>query len=311
MTWSAPRHDTNTELRDHLSPDAWSEAIVEIARVHELDTSGLHAFPTGSDVVWGAGAWVVKMTAPLWQDEIEAEARLLETVAGKLSVATPRALATGTLDGWPYVLMSLVAGIPIGNAWAETDATDHVRLATDLGRLTAELHALQVPAGDDDWDAFWARCRQDVGKRHARQADLPAALVDAIDPFLARAGDLSQSPRVLLHTELLDQHILVTERDGKHELAALIDFADGRVGPAGYEFPALVEFLFKGEPGVLRAFLGAYGVPASELTEERQHEMLAWGLSHRFGSLARMLAAAGEPTPSTLEDLGARLYGFR
>jgi len=64
---------------------------------------------------------------------------------------------------------------------------------------------------------------------------------------------------VLLHTELLDEHVLVEERGGRYELSGLIDFADGRVGPAEYDFPAPVEFLFRGQPGLLGFFLRAYG----------------------------------------------------
>ena len=309
MTWTPPQHDPQRELRDHLPASGWRDAVAAICARHGLGGAPLEPFPTGSDVVWSAGGHVVKLTAPLWADEIEAEARCQRQVAGRLGVATPEPLATGELAGWPYVVMTRVPGVALGEVWPGLEHAERLRLAAELGALVRELHGIEVADQADGWDGFWQRCRATVTERHS-EPGVPGELAAQIGPFLESAGELVDEPRVLIHTELLDQHVLVEERGGRYGLCALIDFADGRVGPAEYEFPAPVEFIFKGEPGLLRSFLSAYGLPEHELTPERSERMLAWGLLHRFGRLLRMLRAVEPVRPATLPALARRLYGL-
>ena len=75
MSWTPPEHDRARELREHLPVDGWRAAVGAIAARHGLPTAGARPFETGSDVVWSLGEHVVKLTAPVWRDEIEAEAR--------------------------------------------------------------------------------------------------------------------------------------------------------------------------------------------------------------------------------------------
>jgi hygromycin-B 7''-O-kinase len=128
---------------------------------------------------------------------------------------------------------------------------------------------------------------------------VPEELTRQVPSFLATVGSLRSPALVFLHTEVLDQHLLVEERAGRTELSALIDFADGRSGPPEYKFPAPVEFLFKGEAGLLREFLLTCGHEARELTPERSERILAFGLCHRYGRLLRMLRSVEPTRPAT------------
>jgi hygromycin-B 7''-O-kinase len=136
-------------------------------------------------------------------------------------------------------------------------------------------------------------------------------LVDEIAGFLRRVDPLARLNPVLLHTEVLDEHVLVVEEGGVWRPSALIDFADGRVGHPFYEFGALIEFIFKGEPGCLRACLEAYGTPPDAFTDDLENELLAWYLLHQFGDLARLTGVAGDPEPKSLEALRERLFNLR
>lgn len=309
MAWKPPEHDLARKLRDHLPERQWRTAIGEICVRHGVEHRDLSSFASGSDVVWGAGRWVIKLTAPLWRSEIETEARCLRQVHGQLAVETPEVLATGELAGWPYVVMRRVSGVAIGSIWRDVTREERLRLAGELGRLARFLHGLDCGRVADGWVPFWGACRRNVGRRHA-EPEVPQELSAAVDPFLESVGELVCEPRGFLHTELLDQHVLVEERAGHYEPSALIDFADSRIGPIEYEFPAPVEFLFKGEPGILRAFLIAYGIPGEELTPERSQRMLAWALSHRFGRLRRMLEAVLPARPTSLPELARTLFGL-
>lgn len=309
MSWQPPEHDRQTELRDHLSVEEWRVPIDLIAQRHDLDRRGLFPFATGSDIVWSAGAHVVKLTAPCWVDEIAAEASALARVQGRLSLASPELHARGELEGWPYVVMGHVPGEAIGELWAGTSNAERVRLAGELGELTRELHALGDESEAQAWPHFWAKCCEGVAARHeARGA--PAKWVRQIDGFLDAVGTLEPQAFGFLHTELLDAHILARREEHGVQLCGLIDFADSCVGPVDYEFAAPIEFLFKGEPGALRAFLLGYGESESALDLERSKRLLAWALCHRFGSLPRILAACGPDAPDTLEGIAGSLYAL-
>ena len=227
-------------------------------------------------------------------------------MGGRLPVATPALLFTGELDGWPYVVTSRIDGVPIADVWRDLPHDEHRRLATELGSLARELHGLDAADEPESWRAFFAECRE---RARTRDREVPA-LGAEVEPFLEQVGELGDERHVLLHTELLDQHVFVAERRGRWELSALIDFADARVGPPEYDVPALVEFLFRGEPGLLRSFLVAYGTPESELDDERSERLLAWGLTHRYGSLARMLECTrgSGMRIDGLRDLARSLY---
>jgi hygromycin-B 7''-O-kinase len=284
-----PDHDRQVELRDHLDPASWASAVARILDRHGLSARGLHPFPSGSDVVWGTDEHVVKLTAPTWTDEIASEARILELVAGRLPVASPTLVAHGTLRQWPYVVMTRLPGRALSDVWPALDARTKLTLSAQLGGVVAALHAIPVDP-DPGWDTFVEQNRAAAAQR---QAGTPYE--DAVDAFLDRT-ERPDEPPVLLHTELLGEHLLF-DADG---LCGVIDFADGRVGHPLYEVAAFVEFLSQGEPELLSAFFAGWGRP-----QPGPDELLAWDLLHRFGQLSRLTAVEAPPT---LEALARRFF---
>ena len=308
MRWQPPAYDPRVEIRDLLPQDGWRRAMQEICSRHAIEFSNPTPLPTGTDVVWAVADCVVKLGTPAWSWQIDAEARALDQVAGKLSVQTPALLARGELGGWPYLVMSRLSGAAIGSVWPRLDGLERGRLAAELGRLTRELHQLPVPRHEVAWGEFWRECRKTLGQRNSGDG-VPDALAAQVQPFLESVGELRAETPVFLHTELLDQHVWVERQSGRFVLSGLIDFADHRAGPAEYEFPAPVEFLFRAEPGLLRQFLLAYGLPPGKLTPAYSERLLAWGLSHRYGQLARMLRVVHPLQPASLSELARALYG--
>jgi hygromycin-B 7''-O-kinase len=307
MPWMPPAMSGEVPLRARLAENAWRVAIQEIAQKHGLWPCALEPYDRGETIVWRAGEHVIKVTIPQCSYQIEAEVGCLTALEGKLSVTTPRLLAHGDLSGWPYVVMDRIQGVPLAEVWEELDHEERLRLARDLGSLCRELHSLPLDGFPTGWRTFWATFSSNVGERHRAHGDA-SPLVLGIDSFLEKVGPLDDSGLVPLHTELIDQHVYVSRRGGRVELSGLIDFADARVGAPFYEFGALSDFIFKGERGLLRELMLAYGVPAAELTEEYSEKLLAWSLCHRFASLPRTLSKLAPPTPASLEELARRLY---
>lgn len=297
------------ELRDAAPLEVWLDAARQIVNRHGLPDGEASLFPTGSDVVMRVGDAVVKLSQPTWAAEIQAEADLLGRVAGRVPVATPHVLAQGELSGWPYVVMSFVPGQPLGAVWPTLDRGARLQLAVEIGELLAALGAVPVPPEQVQvWEDFLAQRLSDATKRlSGARVPISEAWSARIAPFLA-STPRSALPLAWMHTELMGDHLLVTERQGRWGLSAVLDFADGRVGHPFYELPAVAEFLFKGEPGLLGALLGAWGVPLERTGPALSRELGAWGLIHRFGSVSRALAAAGPPEPPDFEALAERLY---
>jgi len=308
MPWTPPSRTPNISARRQLPETDWRLVVAEIAERHDLGISDLHPYTLGEAVVWRAGEHVIKLTLPECAYQIDAEIGCLRAVHGKLGVVTPQVRAHGELSGWPYVVMDRIRGRPLSELWPRLDSGERHRLAHDLGELCRALHSLPVEGFPQGWERFWGACSSNVGTRHMSQGG-SSALAASIDAFLQKLGPLTDRRIVPLHTELIGQHIYLERHGEQFRLSGLIDFADARAGAPPYEFGALVTFIFKGEKGLLREFLLAYGVDETDLTEAYSELLLAWSLCHRFASLARTLGALAPPLPSSLEELASRLFG--
>jgi len=305
-TWNPPPYDPEVPFRKTLPPEEWLRVVREICARHRVSGDGLAMFPSGSDIVFGGDGIVVKLSRPRWRAEIEAEVSALTHLAGRLSCPTPEVVATGAFHGWPYVIMSRLPGVALGAVWPELARSERLCLSEALGRLAAALHAVPGFPDDGSWPAFLAERRKEVVAHH-RELGLSETWLARIEPFLDSVP-LREARPVFLHTELLDEHVLVEERGGRWELAGMLDFADSRVGDPQYEIAALIEFIFRGEPGCLPAYLRAYGWDARDLNHEGGRRLAAWGLLHLFGSLPRVLTVAGGPEPADFDELVERLY---
>lgn len=291
-------------LRSALPEDGWRDVMLLVCRGHGIPAAGLAPERSGSDVVWGTPAHVIKMTAPDWREEIEAERDLLVHAGGEqLAVATAAVVGSGTLSGWPYIVMTRVPGTALSEVWPKLRRDERLALARDLGKMVAGLHAVPPPP-DGRWPEFLARQRAGLSERHR---DAPGDLCAALESYVEGTPLPPRDP-VLLHTEVLDEHVLLERRGGAWHPSGLIDFADGRVGHPFYEFGALVEFIFLGEPGCLRACLEAYGCDPASLDEVLSRELFVWYLLHRFGTLSRLLGRDPAFRAGSLDDVRRRFF---
>lgn len=310
--WRPPPLDPETRLRDRLDADGWRPAFVEIARQQGLPSGDLHPFSSGSDVVFGGPGFAIKLSEPRWAADIAREAATIGHVGAQLPGRAPELIATGELGGWPWVVMTRQTGVALSSVWPTLDHTQRLRLSARIGEAMAALHSIKPPV-DDTWSAFMAERQETLIERH-RGRGVPEHWLARMPDLLARAERPAAERLVLVHTELLDEHLFVQrDRDAKDdwEVAGFIDFAESRVGHPDYDIPALVEFIFKGEAGLLGTCLSAYGWSTAELSTAGSRRICAWGLLHRYADLCRPLAAAGAPEPADFDDLCARVYDLQ
>ncbi|MEZ6003501.1 MAG: aminoglycoside 3'-phosphotransferase/choline kinase family protein [Planctomycetota bacterium] len=297
MSWDPPPLVPGRAIRELAPESAWRRAMQAI-----LPGADLQPFPTGSDVVWGDGQQVVKLSTPRWATGQQRERQVLQAIEGRLALATPRVKQAGEIGGWPFFVMEHVPGRSLEQAWPELDAAGRTRIAQELGTFVASLQALPCPGLTDDWPQLWQECRTDPLTR-ARRGQTLAGLTE-YEPFLEAHGALHSAATVLVHSELLPAHLLVDEYN---RLCACIDWGDARLAAPEYELAAPLEFLFRGEPGLAAAFLAACYGPEHGITPE---SLLAWALQHQFNHLPRMLGFLGLDHLPPPAELARRFAGL-
>jgi hygromycin-B 7''-O-kinase len=218
-----------------------------IGERHGLASAALQRASAGTHVVWLGEREVVKLFAPWWPDDFAAERRMLEHVGGRLPIATPRIVAVGELEGWPYLVITRLEGRPLDELWPALAPAERRRLLASTGELVAALHALPLLPGDDDpatsWAGFVATRREKLAHKHAADGLGPAWIEDiertvAGLPVLDRGVELA-----CLHTDMQGGNLLARSVGDRVELSGLFDFGDAMVGAREHELIAPAAFM--------------------------------------------------------------------
>ena len=282
----------------------WRPKLRSICQRENLPNGEFLPFADGSAAVFGAGEIVIKVYHPNDLEDCLREEESLNLLAGKLDIPLPKVIATGTIDESRYLVMSRLAGDTLANRWTEIPKAQKKSLLAKLGEVTKQLHEVQVPDSSIikvDATAFMQRQSESAHKRQA-ECKLDQLWLTQIDEFLGS----QKLPKAcaFLHTELMRDHLLVTEKGGKWQFSGLFDFAESMTLPAEYEFAAVGLFVTGGDSELLRHYLLAYGYEASELNFEFSRRLLAFTLLHRYANLSWYLSFLPPPKGATkLDDL--------
>ncbi len=284
----------------HDDPAAWREVMASIAEAH--GGGALRQMEQGSVLVALLGGQrVIKLYPPFLQDHFDFESAVLARLGGRLQVPTPTLEATGTRDGWPYLVMSQLAGDGLEAVWPSLDERGKCTLLRQLGALAAEVHAL--PVGDiagfaPRWEDFIDAQRERCAARQ-RRTGLPQHLLAQLADFLQ--GELPSGPPVILTGEYTPMNLLAA--DGR--LAGMYDFGDGLVGPAPYDWLGPMVFLAAGHAARRDAFFQGYGAAPDAADRLALLRLL---LLHRYSNLKVQIALPGWQQAQTFEDLAARIW---
>jgi hygromycin-B 7''-O-kinase len=273
----------------HPHTEGWLPAVRVIAQRHGLEGTPTR-FGDGSMVVFAVGEQhVIKLYPPFCADKHLRERAALARIQGRVGFATPEIVADGEVEGWPYLVMTRVTGVPIDKVWGQLPEAERERLASEAGEAVARLHALPVEGLSPlevDWGEFLQRQTARCVERQRSQG-VAEPWLEQIPAYLeaTRVHFPSSFPTALLHTELGPGHLFLTERRGRWELEGLIDFADALVGHPEYDFAAVGLFITRGDARWLRAFLLAYGYLPGELTPALRERLMTYTLLHRYSNL--------------------------
>jgi hygromycin-B 7''-O-kinase len=234
------------------------------------------------------------------------EARVLEYLSGRLPVATPEVLAHGEYEnGWHYLLMSQLPGTELAAAWPAIPRPDQERVASAVGEVLAALHSvdpdpLHAILGPADWAGFLAGQRATAVERQ-REVKLPDRWLSQIEVFLESVPLAPGRERVLLHTEVTREQLVVNP--GPWTLSGLLDFETAMTGDRAYEFVPVGVFISRGDPRLLGRILAAYGRGFDP------RELLAYTLLHLHSNLPECFSELPAPPAPTLESLALTWFG--
>jgi hygromycin-B 7''-O-kinase len=290
----------------------WDEEIVrpaaeDLAARLGLAGAGLRRYPGGSRPVYAVGdRRVLKLYPTVSAPDSVTEARVLEYLSGRLPVATPEVLAHGEYEnGWHYLLMSQLPGTELAAAWPAIPRPDQERVAGAVGEMLAALHGvdpepLHAILGPADWAGFLAGQRATAAERQ-REVKLPDRWLSQIEVFLESVPLAPGRERVLLHTEVTREQLVVNP--GTWTLSGLLDFETAMTGDRAYEFVPVGLFVSGGDPRLLGRILAAYGRGFDP------RELLAYTLLHLHSNLPECLSELPAPPAPTLESLALTWFG--
>ena len=272
-------------------------------------------FADGSLPVYAIGeTHVLKLFPPVYLAERETEASVLSAITRRLPIPTPRVEQVGEHAGWGYVLMDRLRGESLAIAWPRIEDRARVRLLGELGEALAALHAIRDPVlatlPPPDWAAFVAAQRASAVERQ-RANGLDATWLAQLPAFLETVPPEAAAQRVLLHTEVMREHLFVREAARGWQLSGLIDFEPAMFGAPEYELAAVGVFVSCGDPRLLRTLLCAYGYRDDSLDEAFARRMLGYAIVHRYSNLRWYLERLSPLDAPTLDALAVRGWGTR
>lgn len=287
--------------------------IEAICDRHGLSGRRIDRFPDGSLPVYAVGdSSVLKIYPPVELRERDNESEVLQVLERRLTIRTPSVQAVGELDGWGYLLMTRLQGELLSRAWPRLSPEARAALADSLGVALASLHSVRdsrLQGVHGIWEGFISEQRRTSVERQ-RAHGLGEEWLEQIPDYLEAIDLGDSSKQVLLHTEIMREHLLVQEQSGGWVLSGLFDFEPATVGAPEYEFASVGLFFSAGDPTLLRRTLLAYGYSPGQLSSRLSERLLALALLHRYSNFVWYLKRMPPPgLTRTLSQLADHWWG--
>ncbi|SFU36629.1 aminoglycoside phosphotransferase family protein [Bradyrhizobium arachidis] len=274
----------------------WLPVALDIARGHGLDVGAPHVFATGTNLVVGLGErLILKIFPPMLRAQFVSERGSLMQLRGHLDLPIPEIVAEGERDGWPYLVITRLAGTLGSEVWPQLPEEQKERVLRQIGDTIAAVQ--RAPLGplasiEPRWDVFMRAQMQGCRARHERLGLAPKFLA-GLDDLLRDAAELipMDAPPVILIGEYIPENFLLACDDGEWSLAGLFDFGDVLAGWRDYDLLGPSAFMAAGRPGRVRSLLEGFGYARPDAALKRR--LMALMLLHRASDLNSHICLEG------------------
>jgi hygromycin-B 7''-O-kinase len=317
MSLKLPVSIDSADFNRHFNSGVWQQAAVFICERHHLAYAALRRSPLGENVIFFVDErFVIKIYAPL-RGQYEREVAALEFAqTASISIETPELIHTGELEGWPYVVMTHLSGLPMREVWPEIRERERIEIVSHLGRAMRELHTHAAPlsqaALNRDWRGFVEKqARESVERQRACGASLE--WLESLPAFLSARLELlpTEYTNVMLHGDVHPGNVLLKERGGRWHITGLFDFGDSFCGFHEYEFVAPGVLMVQGRRELQREMLLAYGYREADLDLNLRARLMLLTVLYECSDLRKYaLRLAPEAVNLTLEELEAAIWTF-
>ncbi len=168
----------------YRNSDVWLPAMRAICARHGLDARALEIAPPGSHIVFWAGPRrLIKLFSRFWPDDAVSERVALGGLTAHTTLPMPRVIAEGELEGWPYLVLEPLPGIPLNQVWEQVEARDRAAICETLGGVMAALHAAPttgLSAIAVDWPAWLAERRAGFAAAQTERGASPEWIAAAL-----------------------------------------------------------------------------------------------------------------------------------
>lgn len=316
MPFKLPINTDPADYDTNFNSNVWQQAAEIICARHHLTYSHLRRSPVGENIIFLIDdRLVIKIYAPV-RDQYRREKAALEFAAtASLSIETPQVRHNGELEGWSYLVMTQLQGLPMKEVWPELAASEQREIVSQLGVLMKELHSRAAPSNgplNRDWHDFVERQWREAVERQRACSANPEWL-RSLPEFLA--ASLESLPTtfepVLLHGDVHLGNLLVRRTGGEWRITGLFDFADSFCGFREYEFVAPGVLMVQGRRELQRAMLLAYGYEEADLDPVLRRRLMLLTVLYECSDLRKYaLRLSPDAINLTLEELESAIWTF-
>ena len=276
----------------------WLPVARDIARSHDLPDTMPHVFATGTNIVAALDErLILKLFPPMLRSQFISERTSLSQLGGRLSLPIPEIVAEGERDGWPYLVITRLAGVLGSEAWPLLLEAQKERVLRQIGATIAEVQ--RVPPGplldvEPRWDAFMRAQIAGCRARHERLGLSPKFLA-GLDDLLRDAAELipTCAAPVILTGEYIPENFLLAGDGGEWRLAGLIDFGDVMTGFGEYDLLGPSALMAAGRAGRVKSLFEGFGYSGADIDFALKRRLMALMMLHRASDPVRHICIEG------------------
>jgi serine/threonine protein kinase len=245
-------HDWSSWGKVFQSIDEWEPLIRFIFRKENLPIDKIEKLVPGTNAVFKAGEFVVKIFAPTEAGMVIGTDFYVELFglerSRQLGLFAPKLIASGIVEDkyrFHYMIMEFIHGTALGKIEAKLSYNDKLCIGRKLRCITNLLNMPCEPFHSID---VLAQAIQ-----NDRWADFPISFKQERLTYLKQCS-FDEDKKVYCHGDLNPDNIFVDDNLNLH----IIDFADAMLAPAAYEQSLIACELFCFEEPYMIGYFGDY-----------------------------------------------------